>query len=66
MPGFTLDLGHCIGLRHVTFIAIYDQDKNTVTLPLSELLSTLREHQLSTYGWSPSLIWMLRSVIPWS
>lgn len=44
--GFTLDLGHCTNLQHITFIAIRGQDKNTATQPLSELLLTLRVHQL--------------------
>jgi hypothetical protein len=53
MSGFTLDLGHCTNLQHITFIIFCGQDNNSVTQPLSDLLLTLREHQLSTIRMDP-------------
>lgn len=43
---FTLDLELCINLRHIIFYVLCDQDENTLTWPISELLLTLQEHML--------------------
>ena len=51
--GFTLNLGLCTNLQHISFIVVCDQEKNLITQSLSELLSSLREHQLSSVRFVP-------------